>query len=101
AGGIDAGGANGGTGAAAADVASAAVDDELDEAFGRGWFHDRDAFGQIALWGLLLTIVSIGAYQLSRLTRRDLVGFAAGVAPFAIGAFFFFQNVNRLLPPGL
>ncbi len=99
--GIEVGGADGGTDDAAAIVTTPDVDSELDEAFGRGWFHDRDAFGQIALWGALLTFVSIGSYLLSRVTRRDLVGFTIGVAPFAVGAFFFFQNVNRLLPPGL
>lgn len=75
--------------------------DEAEDAFARGWFHDEDAYGQIALWGALLALVSIGAYLLSRVTRRDLVGFTVGIAPFAFVAFFFFQNVNRLLPPGL
>jgi sortase A len=95
--------AAGSAGATAGSIAGTNVpaDDELDDAFGRGWFHDRDAFGQIGLWGALLALVSLAAYGLSRATRRDLVGFTVGVAPFAVAAFFFFQNVNRLLPPGL
>lgn len=92
------------TGGAALGVPLFGVDfgrDELDDAFGRGWFHDTDAFGQIAIWGALLTLVSLGSYLLSRVTRRDLVGFTIGIAPFVVASFFFFQNVNRLLPPGL
>ena len=28
-------------------------------------------------------------------------GFLVGIAPFLFALYFFFQNVNRLLPPGL
>jgi sortase A len=35
------------------------------------------------------------------LLRRDLVGFAVGIAPFSMALYFFFQNVHRLVPPGL
>jgi sortase A len=82
-------------------AAEPTVPTAVEDAFGRGWFHDDTAFAQVALWGALLSLISIGAYLVSRRTRRDLVGFAIGVVPFAVAAFFFFQNVNRLLPPSL
>lgn len=92
----------GGSGTSATDDAPPGTSsDEIEDAFARGWFHDPDANPQIALWGGLLALTSILAYGLSRTTRRDLVGFALGIGPFAVAAFFFFQNVNRLLPPGL
>jgi sortase A len=77
------------------------VSEQSQDAFSQGWFQDEGAFAQVALWGLALTVISIGAWLLSRRTRHDLVGLAVGIVPFAIALFFFFQNVNRLLPPSL
>lgn len=72
-----------------------------DDAFSQGWFEDDEAFPQIALWGVMLALISIGAYMLSRKTRHDSIGFLVGIAPFMFCLYFFFQNVNRLLPPGI
>jgi len=74
---------------------------EVGDAFSQGWFDDRDAFGQVALWGLALILISIGAHRISRRYRHDSIGILAGFAPFMFALYFFFQNVNRLLPPGL
>ncbi len=74
---------------------------EAEDAFARGWFHDSEAFPQIALWGAALTVVALAAYALSRRFRHDSIGLLAGILPFVVGLYFFFQNVNRLLPPGL
>jgi len=71
------------------------------DAFAQGWFSDDGAFAQVALWGLLLTAVSAGAYLLSRTTRRNWVGALAGIVPFLVVLYFFFQNVNRLLPAAI
>ncbi len=73
----------------------------LDEAFGGGWFDDPEAPAQVALWGGLLALIGGIGFLISRATRRDLVGFAVGVVPFGIASFFFFQNLQRLLPAGL
>ena len=78
--------------------AAAAADGD---AFSEGWFSDEAAFPQVALWGIALSIVALAAYVLSRRARRNWVGALAGVIPFVIVLYFFFQNVNRLLPPGL
>ena len=71
------------------------------DAFSEGWFADGAAWPQIALWGLALTAISLLAYQISKKTRHDSIGFLVGIAPFVFALYFFFQNVNRLLPPGL
>jgi sortase A len=50
---------------------------------------------------LALTAISIGAYLISRRFRRDWAGALAGIVPFVVALYFFFQNVNRLLPAAL
>lgn len=66
-----------------------------------GWFDDPDAFPHIAFWGALLALIAVGAYRLSRRVRHDSVGFVAGIVPFVVVLYFFYENVSRLLPPGL
>ena len=39
--------------------------------------------------------------SLSKKAKRDWVGLTVGIVPFVIVLYFFFQNVNRLLPPNL
>ena len=38
---------------------------------------------------------------LSRATRHNWIGALAGIVPFVVVLYFFFQNVNRLLPAAL
>ena len=71
-----------------------------DDAFAQGWFHDKAAFAQIALWAAALIAITTGAYLLARHFRRTWLGVLAAVAPFLVALYFFYQNVNRLLPPG-
>ncbi len=82
-------------------LGSAAVNDQIADAFGEGWFSDPGANLQVGVWGVLLSAIAIGAYLSSRRLRRDWAGLLAGVLPFAVALYFFFQNVNRLLPPNL
>jgi sortase A len=74
---------------------------EIDDAFAQGWFHDKAAFPQIALWAAALTIIAFAAYRIARHFRRLWVAYAVGAIPFVVSLYFFYQNVNRLLPPGL
>lgn len=98
-----------GTGSSGLDdptMAAEQLDDEqinegIADAFAEGWFSDPGANGQVALWGLLLAAIGIGSYLLSRKVKRDWVGLLAGIGPFVVVLYFFFQNVNRLLPPNL
>lgn len=76
-------------------------DPAAEEAFAQGWFSDERAFDQVALWGMLLGLIGVVAAALSRAVRRNWVGALAGIAPFVVVAYFFFQNVNRLLPAAL
>jgi len=77
------------------------TDDEAADAFAQGWFSDERAFDQVALWGMLLGLIGIGAAALSRAVRHNWVGALAGIVPFVVVAYFFFQNVNRLLPAAI
>ena len=71
------------------------------DAFSGSWFDDTAAWPHIAGWGALLSIIAIGAYLISRRTRHYSIGFLTGIVPFTVCLYFFFENVNRLLPPGL
>ena len=48
-----------------------------------------------------MSAIAIGAWLLSRGVRRNWVGALVGIVPFVIALYFFFQNVNRLLPAAL
>jgi sortase A len=89
------------SGAEAGELGSVAVNTEIADAFSDGWFSDPGANGQVLLWGLALAAVGILSYLLSRRTKRDWVGLTVGIVPFLVVLYFFFQNVNRLLPPNL
>ena len=71
------------------------------DAFSEGWFSDPGANSQVLLWGLVLAAIGILSYLLSRRVKRDWVGLLVGIGPFIVTLYFFFQNVNRLLPPNL
>ena len=79
----------------------AAVNNGIADAFAEGWFSDPSANSQVALWGAVLILISVGAYLIARKVRSEWVGILVGIVPFTIALYFFFQNVNRLLPPGL
>jgi len=92
----------------ASSVAVAAGDDtdspaapEGSDAFSEGWFHDSAAWPQIILWGLALILIGTAGWWLARTFKREWVGALAAFVPFFVCLYFFFQNVNRLLPPGL
>jgi sortase A len=70
------------------------------DAFAAGWFSDKTAWPQVALWGLACSAVSILAWLLGRKTRKWF-SLLVGIAPFVVALYFFFENVNRLLPPNL
>lgn len=72
-----------------------------EDVFQNRWFADDAAFAQVALWGLALTAISLGAWRLSRRVRRNWVGALVGIVPFVVVLYFWFENVNRLLPANL
>lgn len=89
------------TTATAQEPGSDDVNAEIADAFAAGWFSDPGAPSQVALWGLIVSAIAALAYLLSRTLRRDWVGLLVGIVPFCVALYFFFQNVNRLLPPAL
>jgi sortase A len=72
-----------------------------DTAFSGGWFDDMAAIPQIIGWGLILVAIVMGAYLLGRHFRRLTVSVVAGVVPFVVALYFWYENIYRLLPPGL
>jgi len=85
-------------------IDSAGLDDTASasqDLFENSWFSDPAAFPQVAIWGVLLTLVALGATALSRRVRRNWVGALVGIGPFVVVLYFWFENVNRLLPPNL
>lgn len=93
--GLGAGGVAGGAAATGSGATSGA------EVFENRWFSDPDALGDVALWGIVLSAVAVGAWRLSRRVGRNSVGLLVGIVPFVVVLYFFFENVNRLLPPNL
>jgi sortase A len=79
------------------DDGSIAVAEE--DAFAKGWFSDKKAPPHVAGWGLVVSLIALAAWQLSKKTDRNWLGFAVGVLPFLVALYFFYENVNRLLPP--
>ncbi len=83
------------------DAASPGVTEESADAFSHGWFSDGAAWPQVVLWGLVGAAIAVGAYLLARSVRRVWVGVLVGTLPFLVALYFFFQNVNRLLPAAI
>ncbi len=72
-----------------------------EDAFSNHWFTDSAAWPQVALWGALAAGVVVGGYFLAKRLRNAWIGLAVGVVPFLVALYFFYQNVNRLLPAAL
>lgn len=84
------------------------------DVFRQGWWSDDRAWGDVVAWGTALGLVSILAWRLSWRVRRTVekgghrrekprnwVGALAGIAPFLVTLYFFYENVARLLPPNI
>jgi sortase A len=69
--------------------------------FGTGWFDDPGALLDALLWGAVCVgIVLVIRLTTRRVGHRVLLG-TLGVLPFAVALFFFYENVNRVLPAGV
>lgn len=74
---------------------------ESEDAFSNHWFTDKEAWPQVALWGGAAIALVVAAYRLAKQFRNSWIGLATGLAPFFVALYFFYQNVNRLLPSAL
>jgi sortase A len=72
-----------------------------EDAFQQGWFSDRAAIPHAIAWGVALLLVVVASWLIGRRARRLWVCFLVGAVPFVAVLYFFFENVNRLLPPSL
>ncbi|MGA0970026.1 MAG: class E sortase [Ilumatobacteraceae bacterium] len=72
-----------------------------DAAFSRGWFHDPDAIGSVAIWAAVLIAIAVVASRLNRRFRTLAAGTLPALIPFAFALYRFYAEVNRLLPPNL
>ncbi len=72
----------------------------VDDSFQRGWFDDNAAWPSVIGWGLACAAVVLGGWWLGRRTHR-WIGWVAGAVPFLVLLYFFYENVNRLLPPNI
>jgi sortase A len=89
---------------AAVDEEAAAVFagyEEGAEALSQNWFHDAAAWPQVALWAAVLLGIVIAGYLVDRRFHRYWPGIVMATVPFVVALYFFYQNVNRLLPPDL
>ena len=84
---------------AATPAPSAFVDSS--DGFNQGWFADRGAWPQVAAWGAGLLLIWIAAYKLAQRFRRLWLGILVGIVPFLILLYFFYENINRLLPAAI
>lgn len=82
-------------------AAAADAEEDLNGAFTKGWFSDKHAIPQMALWGAACGLIGLGAWLISRRLHRNMIGFLIGIFPFLIALYFFYENANLLLPPGL
>jgi sortase A len=80
---------------------SGAADAGIADSFAEGWFSDPEAWWDVAMWASILVLICLLGYAIARRFRRSWVGITIGVLPFVVALFFFYQNVNRLLPPNL
>ncbi len=82
-------------------AAAADAEEDLNGAFTKGWFSDKHAIPQMAVWGAACGLIGLGAWLISRRLHRNMIGFLIGIFPFLIALYFFYENANLLLPPGL
>jgi sortase A len=73
----------------------------IDDSIGGGWFDDNAAWPHVIVWGLLCLAVAAAASRFGRSTGRRCLGLLAGFVPFIVFLYFFYENVNRLVPTGL
>ena len=71
------------------------------DAFSAGWFADTAAIPHVVAWACVSMASALAAWMFGRRMRRLWVVFLTGAAPVALTLYFFYENVNRLLPPGL
>jgi sortase A len=81
-------------------TAVAAVQPAADQ-LQRGWFDDAGAWPHVFFWAIVLVVIAVLGWRLAIRTDRNWIGVVVAGIPFLIGLYFFYENVNRLLPPNI
>jgi sortase A len=71
------------------------------DAFAQGWFERPSLITQCVVWAAILIAVVGASYLIGRRLRRLWVCFAVGTIPFLFTLYFFFENLNLLLPASI
>lgn len=72
-----------------------------EDAFSQGWFDDGRAWPHVAGWAAALALIAFGSYRLAKRFRRLYLALVVGLVPFVVVLYFFYENVNRLLPAAI
>ena len=67
----------------------------------RRFFDVRSGEGLPVLLSFSYVACVVAAYLLAKRFRNSWIGLAAGTMPFVVALYFFYANVNRLLPAAL
>ena len=70
--------------------------------FEDGWFSDKGGIPHTLAWAAALLALWFGSKLLVRRTgTKWFVAYPIAALPFVIGLYFFYENLSRLLPPGV
>ncbi len=72
-----------------------------EQAFSAGWFHDSTALIQALIWTAILIALRVAVTQISARRKSWWPMLPISFAPVVIGLYFFYVNVNNLVPPNL
>jgi len=72
-----------------------------EQVFSAGWFHDSTALVQSIIWMVILFGIRIAITRVSKRRKSWWPMLPLGLIPAAIGLYFFYVNVNNLVPPNL
>lgn len=74
---------------------------QSEQAFSAGWFHDSTALIQALIWTAILIALRVAVTQVSARRKSWWPMLPISLAPAVIGLYFFYVNVNNLVPPNL
>ena len=72
-----------------------------EQVFSAGWFHDSTALVQSIIWMVILFGIRIAITRVSKRRKSWWPMLPLGLIPATIGLYFFYVNVNNLVPPNL
>ncbi len=80
---------------------AASTNSQGQQVFSAGWFHDSTALVQSIIWMVILVGIRMVIIRVSQRRKSWWPMLPVGLLPVAIGLYFFYVNVNNLVPPNL